>query len=49
MPGIIALIYFIHHTYTLFSSKFGGWGRYVTGSNIELSVELLEIPCEMLL
>ena len=49
MPRIIALIYFIHHIDTLFLSKFGDWGRFVAGSNIELSVKLLEILCKMLL
>ena len=47
MPRIIALVYFVHHTHTLFLIKFGDWGRFVTGSNIELSVKLLEIPCKM--
>ena len=46
---IIALIYFVHHKYAIFLSKFGDWGRFVTGSNIKLSVKLLEIPCKMLL
>ena len=49
MPRLIALIYFIHHIHTLFLSKFGNWGRFVTGSNIELSVKLLEILCKTLL
>ena len=49
MPRIIALIYFIHYIHTLFLSKFSNCGRFVTASNIELSVKLLEIPCKMLL
>ena len=49
MPRIIALIYFIHHIHTLFLSKFGDWDRFVTGSNIELSVKLREILYKMLL
>ena len=48
MPRIIALIYFIHRIYALFSRKLGKWGRFITGSNIKVSVELLEISCKML-